>query len=75
MGRGLRDSGRLLGVFWGVTCMIWVTGPLEACPVTAELCTGFVCTTDITLPRLEIWGGRGAQRPPRKHPPQRNPKS
>lgn len=66
--------------------MIWVTGPLDACPVTAELCTGFVCTTDITLPRLEIWGGRGGQggsetpripqrdpQDPPKAPPKRDP--
>lgn len=41
--------------------MIWVTGPVDACPVTAEVCTGLVCTTDITLPRLEIWEGGGGE--------------
>lgn len=35
-------------------CMICVRGLVEAWPVTADVCTGLVCTTDIILPRLEI---------------------
>lgn len=34
--------------------MICVRGLVEAWPVTADVCTGLVCTTDIILPRLEI---------------------
>lgn len=37
-----------------LTCMICVRGLVEAWPVTADVCTGLVCTTDIILPRLEI---------------------
>lgn len=34
--------------------MICVRGLVEAWPVTADVCTGLVCTTDIIFPRLEI---------------------
>lgn len=38
--------------------MICVRGLVEAWPVTADVCTGLVCTTDIILPRLEICRNR-----------------
>ena len=34
--------GDSYGVLWGRTCMICVTGPDDACPVTADVCTGLV---------------------------------
>lgn len=37
-----------------LTCRICARGFVEAWPVTADVCTGLVCTTDIILPRLEI---------------------
>lgn len=39
-----------------LTCRICARGFVEPWPVTADVCTGLVCTTDIILPRLEICG-------------------
>ena len=38
----LRVTMGRYGALWGRTCMICVTGPDDACPVTADVCTGLV---------------------------------